>query len=226
HATMTAHARMDETSSIMAPSVGRGYATGALFMTGFGAVWALGAASAVSASTMQTAVAIACVVAMTIALLVLSLALWRAAPQVHVHFPNDDPERQADERRTGRLFNLVFLAQGAAIALTIIICVSIDRTEYIPPVIAFIVGAHFLPLAALFKVRLYYATGALMMLIPLVVMIAVSETRDIGRASVWMAIPMTGSAMVLWLTAVGVLRMGRASLETKSTPRPAPRLAP
>ncbi len=73
-------------------------------------------------------------------------------------------------------------------------------------------GAHFLPLAALFNVQLYYAAGALMILIPVVVMITVSATTMIGPANVWRAIPMAGSALVLWLTTIGVLLMGRAAL--------------
>ena len=85
----------------------------------------------------------------------LRLALWRSADQL----PSDDPVKQADARRRERLFNFVFLTQGVAIALTVVVCVSTDRTEYIPAVIAMIVGAHFLPLAGLFRMLLYYATG-------------------------------------------------------------------
>lgn len=192
----------------MAHSVAGGSATGALFMTGFGAVWALGATAATT-STTQTVVAIVGVVAVTIALLIPSLGLLRASRGI----PDDDSVvGPYDEKRTGRLFNLVFAVQGVAIALTILICNLTGHTEFIAPVIAIVVGAHFLPLAALFDVRLYYATGALMILIPIVVMLAVPSTRDIGQESAWMTISMAGSAAVLWLTALGVLLMGNAAL--------------
>lgn len=192
-------------------SQARGTAIGALNMMGFGAAWAVGAAATASTSKIQVAVAIVCIVAITVALLIPAIILLRTTQAL----PADDhPESLSNEKWTMRLFYLDFYSEGAAIVLAIIICNVTNHDAYIVPVIALIVGLHFLPLAALFKVWLYYVTGALMIVIPLVVMIAVPATTLIGRANGWMVIPMAGSAVVLWLTTIGVLLMSRTALHS------------
>lgn len=68
-------------------------------------------------------------------------------------------------KRIGFLFNMVFIAEGLLIGISIAICNLINQTDLIPGVIAIIVGIHFLPLAALFQIKVYYATGVLFCLL-------------------------------------------------------------
>jgi hypothetical protein len=56
-------------------------------------------------------------------------------------------------------FNIIFAAEGLAIAITIAVCNATHHLELIPLVIAIIVGVHFFSFAPLFQVRLYYFTG-------------------------------------------------------------------
>lgn len=193
----------------------RGRALGALYMTVFGAVWAAGATGAAGAGALR-GVAFACIMAITGALVLAAGALWRAARRA----PGDAPLRPspagAGAGRTMRLYYLIVCAEGAAIAAAVAILIRGHQAMYIAPAVAAIVGAHFLPLAALFEERLYYATGALLILMAVATIGVVPATAMLGGARARMALPMAGSAVVLWLTALGVVLLGRAALAKRS----------
>jgi hypothetical protein len=72
-----------------------------------------------------------------------------------------------------------------------------------------IVGAHFLPLAPVFNVRLYYVTGALLILASLITLLAIPKSQTVHDVAFWIVVPATCSALILWATAVAILAMGR-----------------
>ncbi|MGE7758622.1 DUF7010 family protein [Peribacillus sp. NPDC097895] len=105
-------------------------------------------------------------------------------------------------KRIGFWFNMVFLAEALLIVAAIAICNMIDQTDLIPGVIAIIVGIHFLPLASLFKIKLYYVTGVLLCLLALITLLVVPRTIMFGdhRIIAQLSLLGFGCALILWAT--------------------------
>lgn len=77
------------------------------------------------------------------------------------------------DRDTSIVFGWIVLAEVAIAGLGVWILSRRDRGELASPWVAFVVGAHFLPLAGLIEMPLLYVVaGALMVLAPLSVLIA------------------------------------------------------
>ena len=101
-----------------------------------------------------------------------------------------------------RRFNVVVLAEFVGIAAAINVLSRIGHTEWIAASVCAAVGLHFLPLARMFRVRLYHATAAAMCL-------AAGATFVLGAAgapaSVWRLVPGFGAALTLWVTGARLL---------------------
>ncbi len=78
------------------------------------------------------------------------------------------------------------------------------------PLITLIVGVHFLPLARLFHVGLYYATGGALIVAGCE---GLAGTPTSGAVFVWTASVASASALVLWATATVSLRQARRFLD-------------
>jgi hypothetical protein len=76
----------------------------------------------------------------------------------------DDPVAAAKGKRVGILFGIIFGVKAGLIALCSTLLARRGLGLWIPIAIAIIVGVHFLPLARVFEVRLYYWTGSLSVL--------------------------------------------------------------
>jgi len=132
-------------------------------------------------------------------LLILCVArLWalRNIPSI------DDPVEAAKGKRDGMIFGLIFGAEGALIGLSSALLARFDYGVWIPIAAALIVGLHFIPLARLFKVPLYYWTGGLCIL----AVLACSLIRDAGARVLCAGLSM---AAVLWLTSILLLLQTR-----------------
>ncbi|WP_305159573.1 DUF7010 family protein [Peribacillus simplex] len=103
-------------------------------------------------------------------------------------------------KRIGLLFNMVFIAEGLLIGIAIAICNLINQTDLIPGVIATIVGIHFLPLASLFQIKIYYATGVLLCLLALITLLIVPDTVMFGEHQILAPLSLLGfrCALILW----------------------------
>lgn len=119
------------------------------------------------------------------------------------------PEQSSAEetgrgKRMGFWFNIVFIIQGVAIGITIAVCNAVNQTELIPFIIAIIVGLHFIPLAALFQIRLYYVVGGLLCLISLIALLMGSVQVQLGEHAITVPLSLLGfgSAILLWATAL------------------------
>lgn len=64
-----------------------------------------------------------------------------------------------EERRRARLFRNINIAQWGAIVVLIALLNAVGHVEWITPMIMFIVGIHFIPLAFLFKNQTHWVTG-------------------------------------------------------------------
>jgi len=126
-------------------------------------------------------------------------------------------DRRERIARIKRRFGLVNLLQGIAIGATFILGFIFRHPDYIPPIVALIVGLHFIALAPILQMRFDYMIGALLCLLSpatmfiLPVYISVSN-RSSENIFLWGAAIGIGSAIVLWAGAVSRLINARAAL--------------
>jgi hypothetical protein len=133
----------------------RGIVGGAAILTLFGGWWCIVAlgywpARPAWGIPMASAVALALLV-----VCILRLTASAKMPDSH------DPAAAAKGKRAGILFGIILGIEGGAIALSSVLLAGSGLGDWIPVAIGFIVGVHFLPLAYIFEVPLYYWTGAL-----------------------------------------------------------------
>lgn len=174
----------------------RGSVAGAAILTLFGFAWCI---IALGAWPARPGWSIPAAVLASIALLglcVLRLIALRNIASI------DDPAAAAKGKRAGMLFGIIFGAEGGLIALCATLLGRAGLSSWIPIAIAIIVGLHFIPLARVFEVPLYYWTGALTVLS----MLGCSLIRDAATRQLCAALMM---AAVLWLTAVVILLRAR-----------------
>jgi hypothetical protein len=174
----------------------RGSIVGAAILTLFGSVWCI--LALVSWAARPSWSPGACI-AITLALVSLCgqrLMALRSIPSI------DDPVAAAKGKRTGIFFGIIFGIEGGLIALCSILLARFGLDSWIPTMTAVIVGVHFLPLARLFEVPLYYGTGA-------VIVIAMGGCALIQDAFTRELCAGLVMAAVLWLTALIVLVQAR-----------------
>jgi hypothetical protein len=128
----------------------KGMATGAIFMSIFGALWLLFGMQALDVLDTGRGV-----LTISAALLMLGSAAWvmRAARRF--------PEEPTDPA-VGRLFGWINAVQWGACFAYYWVLAWLHREEYFVTGIALVVGLHFLPLARLFRRPASYATGGIM----------------------------------------------------------------
>lgn len=116
------------------------------------------------------------------------------------------PIDDAAQARIGRVVGRWSAVEGLAIVAVVIICQNIGAADAIVPVIAIIVGLHFLPLARGIPVPFYYATGVAMVATGGAALL-LSEPARIGVTGF-------GSAIILWVSCVALASApGRASVD-------------
>ncbi len=133
----------------------RGIVGGAAILALFGGFWCIAALVFWPA---RPAWGIPAASAATFALLVVCVLRLRASGKLP---DSHDPAAAAKGKRAGILFGIIFGIEGGLIALGSVLLVGSGHGDWIPVVAGLIVGVHFLPLAYIFEVPLYYWTGAL-----------------------------------------------------------------
>lgn len=143
---MTSPTRTEDPTSATSRSLRR---RGALVLAPFALLWSMVAASGLPAGGAWAVRAAALVV--TLALV--GLALRSTA--------DGRPERvRSQPEGWHRLVGLVNLGEVAAIVLVVVVCLVGDVPQLVPPLVALVVGVHFVPLARLFDQPEYRATAA------------------------------------------------------------------
>jgi len=197
---------MAYTSSTVPRAAVVGTASGVYFMSIFGALWAYTGIMGLQGWGLSLLLVLA--VVMGASLFIGGFSLIKASRKL----TNQSPARDVTRGKRIRIwFNLIFAAEGVAIAIAIALCNAAGHSEFIPLVIAMIVGVHFFPLAPLFQVNLYYWTGALLCLLAIGTWLFVPAEFTLGehRISGFMSITGFGSALILWATGLSVWRIGR-----------------
>ena len=156
-------------------------AAGAMIMSVFAAIWWIvgGRASGFPA-------AIAVGVPLLVSGTILALA-WRRSPSTSAPAPN-----------SGRVVGIASAAEGLLIFVAVNVLNQTRRADWTAPVIAIIVGLHFLPIAKWLPARSYYLTAAL-----LVAVGAIGLALPAGRPRT--TVVTVGAACILWLTSAAVL---------------------
>jgi len=126
-------------------------------------------------------------------LLALSLRQFRKNKQAY-----DALAASENQKRVGKLFNLINALQWAVIFGVSVILSRIGEGKWIIPAIIFIVGLHFLPLAKLFGVKRHLIVGVGL----IVWSIAYSTLMPYGPQS---ACGPLGAGLILWLSAIAAI---------------------
>jgi hypothetical protein len=103
-------------------------------------------------------------------------------------------------------FALVVAGESAAIAVAINVLVRSGHPQWIPAVICAAVGLHFVPLARLFKIRLYDATAVALCGVAVATMLAGAAGAPVV---LWRLLPGFGAALALWATSARLLFTAR-----------------
>lgn len=189
----------------------RGRAVGAIVCAGFGAYslywWTL---AAINDATFGPATlgerglwfgGIAVVAAVLVVWGIANLVALRHEPRVVLD------KRLARFYRIG--YALIVATEGAAISVGGPILGHFHRPELYGQWVGAVVGIHFFPLGKLFKLPLYYWTGA-------AISLAAFGSLLISAGSLRSAISAGGTGVALWLTAIIILSMNLKSLSAKT----------
>ena len=194
---------MQSTLSDTSPRYLAGVTTGTLVLTCFGALWSL----------QGPRIMLLITPVVTVVLLVLCLTTKQTVRQLPQK--PDLPEEQAQNQKVARRFGMVCAGEIAAIAASVVLLRLFKHSEYAAPVICLIVGLHFLPLASLFKVRVYTLTGVALSLLAVGALLALLFGVTFGNLYTWSVIVGLGGAGVLWLTSLFNLAKVRQALHLK-----------
>ncbi|MFD1412843.1 hypothetical protein [Oceanobacillus jeddahense] len=184
----------------------RGPAVGVLFMAFFGTMWAY--VGIMGLHGWGNPWVLIASLAVGVALFIGGCLLIFASRELS----NQAPYVNGKERKNiGFRFNVIFVAEGLAILIAIAVCNVTGHAEFIPLVIALIVGIHFIPLAYLFQVRIYYFTGMLLCILPVITWLffPVNLTLMNHQIDAYMFIVGFGSALILWGTSLRIWLMGK-----------------
>lgn len=169
-------------------------ASGIFFLSIFGAIWGLVGTNLLSGIGRISADILIGLV--TLAFFVIGIRLIRSARKLS---DTVTPEEVAEDKRIRTWFGVVFGVELVLIMLVVLLLPKIGAGRLLSPGIALIVGVHFLPLARLFSARVYYATGALLILVALVALFLILQ--HIGfLPDTWSLFSSVAAALILWLT--------------------------
>ena len=167
-----------------------GAAVGSAIFAVFGAGWLI----AWSEKTMGNAPVVwAAIVLLGLAMLLTAYRQFKRNRDAHAA-QADTPQ----SKRAAKVFNLVNVGQGLAIFLALNVANNIGHPEWFVPAFIFVVGAHFIPLAPLFKAPRHYVVGFALIVLAL----AYPFLAKGGPAD---PIGCLGTGLILWVSAISGL---------------------
>lgn len=196
---------MSQRSQTLPRAAMRGIASGVLFMAFFGTLWSLIGVGGLQGWGSPWLLIVVLLIGAT--LLVGGLTLWRGAGRLA-------DEAMPGAEHTDRWFVIIFATEGVAIGIASYLCNVNNRFDLFFPIMAIIVGLHFLPLARLFGVSFYYAVGTLLCLLGIIALLVVPETTTLaGREMLGRSLLVGfGAAVILWGTGLTLWRQGTQAL--------------
>ncbi|NEW00474.1 hypothetical protein GYH73_000950 [Bacillus megaterium] len=173
----------------------RGTASGVIFMAFFGTLWAGIGIRGMQGWEFPVLITLSLLIG--VILFIGAIVLIKNSRQLTNEVIKKDGNRW---RKKNRWFGIIFSLEGLFIAIAAYICVSTNHLNLFVPIMAFIVGAHFFPLASLFQVPIYYITGTLLCLLATIVILTFPVKiiiRDHQVMAWWVSVGF-GSALILW----------------------------
>jgi hypothetical protein len=130
--------------------------------------------------------------------------------------PSVKVDVQARQRRS-KWFRMIFATELILIGIASVICRTINRFDLFIPVTMLIVGIHFFPLAAVFKLKIYYLAGALLCSLVIITLLAVPERLRLGnlQISAWWVVLGFCAALILWGSGFANWLHGKKLLDQK-----------
>jgi hypothetical protein len=172
-----------------------GMAGAAIWLAAISTVWTV-----LSLMMIGTSVARIVLMAVLVAVAVFVAGGVRVIRDV-LRSPGAIPPHTAEGRIMMRRFVPVVIAEVIAIMVVNGICAVTQHLELLVPLDLLIVGIHFLPLAWIFGVPRYYATGGLFCLVIALTLLLIPAQTQIGAAAAWFVIPTFGCTLIAWATA-------------------------
>ena len=191
-----------------------GFISGGLFLTFFGAFWAVPALSQFHSAWDSIMFGITALV--ILGLLAACLRLWHVAQRT-VELP--DLPGDTEDPNLFKRFGIVVALETIFIIVASITLGRANHSEYIAPVVGIIVGLHFIPLAVLFRLPIYYMTATVFVLLSVIAIIASLAGVTLGAPENWSIVVRVVNALILWFTAGYVLASRFRSLRVH-TQRP------
>lgn len=187
----------------------RGTASGVLFMAFFGTMWSYTGTIGLKGLGKPWVL----IISLIIGLGLIGNALLLISKSSKLSNENSNPPRN-NSKNIRFWFNIVFALEFIAIYLAVFLLNRTSNTELVPIVIAIIVGIHFLPLAYLFQIKMYYLTGILITLIALItwLFIPLNSIINGNEIDLYLSVVGFGSAIILWITGFFILQIGRRLL--------------
>jgi hypothetical protein len=96
----------------------------------------------------------------------------------------------------GRIYGIFVALEAVAILIGVVVINRVGAKQYLMPMIAFIVGAHFFGMVPALHSNEFWWVGGAMCLLALV-------TVPVLPQSAWSPVVGLGSALILWLSALG-----------------------
>lgn len=167
-------------------------AIGAIFFAVFGSVWLeIWAIESTHSVTTEGVIAL------------LAIVLTFAAYSVYRRYAAELGSRPdtPNSRRVKRVFHVVNTAQWLVIFTGVLMLAHRGLDAWIVPMIIFVIGLHFLPLAFIFSNRPHYVTGSALLLLAL----TYPFISPLGPAD---TIGQLGAGLILWASAGWAIRHG------------------
>jgi len=166
-------------------------ALGSIFLSLFGATWLCGASYAYAGPNPALLAAIA---AVALAMTAWAVATFRARRRNFTASAD-----AAASKRVRKGFMVVNAVQWSSIGLAVLLLNLTGHVAWILPAVIMVVGLHFFPLARLFGFRAYNLTAAALVVVACAALLA-------GGAVNGVALSLLATGVILWLTAVALLR--------------------
>lgn len=188
----------------------RGTAFGVLSMAFFGTLWARIGIGGLQGWGSIWLTILSLMIGIT--LIIGGITLIRASKGLSNELSEADARRS---KRIGMWFGIIFGLEGVLIGAASAICNATNHFDLFFSVMAIIVGAHFLPLAYLFRVKFYYITGSLLCVLAAITLLVIPARVTLGDHEImvgWTTVGF-GSALILWGTGAVIWFIGRRLLD-------------
>jgi hypothetical protein len=144
-------------------------------------------------------------VSVTLLFALLDLYFLGLAKKLPVEKSGEELQRGSSMRKW---FIDILILEIAGLSISSIALLKLNHFQYIVPVDILIVSLHFIPLARIFAMPIYYFLGIIVSLIAIITMLLVPASSQIGNLITIAAIPSMCFIFFNWITIIYILRGG------------------